>query len=244
MRLVNQDNMSARRGFVIALAIALLLALTAPSRSAVILTPERVAAALQRYAVEHGPWRPENIEVRILPFAPVSLPTGLASIRILRPTAGVTPGLHSFLIAAISAGKEQARFWVKADLRVIEEVVVSSNPLSSKEIFKPSDVRLERRDVSGLYARPFYRIDDVVGQQAVRTIPVNETLTQRSVERPAVMRRGSPVVLLYETGSLRIESPGISEEPGRTGEMIQVRNPTSGKLLRGLVLDGRVVRVN
>jgi flagella basal body P-ring formation protein FlgA len=236
--------MNARRVVVMPLAMALMLAIAAPSRSAVTLTPEKVAAALHRYAAEHGPWRPENIEVRILPFEPVTMPMGWTSIRVLRPTTGIKPGLHSFLIAAVSAGKEQARLWVKADLRVIEEVVVSSQPLASKEIVKPSDVRLERRDVSGLYVRPFYRIDEVVGQQASRTIPVNETLTQRSIEPPTVLRRGSAVVLLYETGSLRVESPGISEEPGRTGEMIQVKNPTSGKLLRGVVLDGRMVRVN
>ena len=121
---------------------------------------------------------------------------------------------------------------------------MSSQALVSQEIVKANDVRLERREISGLQARPFYRMDDVVGQQVARAIPVNETLTQKRLERPTVMRRGSAVVLVYETGSLRVETQGIAEENGRTGELIQVKNPASGKLLRGRVLDGRLVSVN
>ncbi|MGH7930806.1 MAG: flagellar basal body P-ring formation chaperone FlgA, partial [Candidatus Binatia bacterium] len=59
-----------------------------------------------------------------------------------------------------------------------------------------------------------------------------------------VTRRGSTVILVYETGALRVETPGTAEENGRAGELIQVKNPSSGKLLRGRVLDGRTVRLD
>jgi flagella basal body P-ring formation protein FlgA len=157
---------------------------------------------------------------------------------------GISPGQQNFLIAAESGGKEHARLWVKAEVRVFAEVVVSSQSLASQEIVKIGDVRLERREVSGLDGRPFYRIDDVVGQQVARSILVNETLTQKRLERPTVLRRGSAVTLLYETGTLRVETPGVAQENGRTGELIQVKNSSSGKLLSGRVLDGRMVRIN
>jgi flagella basal body P-ring formation protein FlgA len=236
-------NILDRPGIRIAIPI-LLIALTAPCKAAVTLTPETIRIALQRHAVENSPWRAENIEVRVLSFQPVSLHSGAAKLRVLRPVNGITPGQQSFLIAAESAGKEQARLWVKADLRIFEEVVVSSQPLVSNEIVTGKDVRLERRDVSTLNARPFYRLDDVVGQQVTRAISVNETLTQRNLNRPTLMRRGNAVMLVYETGGLRVEMPGTAEENGRAGELIQVKNPSSGKLLRGRVLDGRTVRID
>ncbi len=229
---------------IMLVVVTSVLALAAPTRGAGMLTPERIIAVLQRFAVEQGPWKAENVEVRVLPFQPVSLPSSASSLQILRPVNGIKPGLQSFLVAVVADGKEQARVWVKAEVRVFEEVVVSSQPLISNEVVKAKDVRLERRDISTLYARPYYRIDDVVGQQAARRIAVNETLTQQSLERQTVMRRGSAIVLVYETGSLRVETPGIAEENGKTGELIQVKNPVSGKLLRGMVLDGRMVRVN
>jgi flagella basal body P-ring formation protein FlgA len=243
MKRANYNKMITGSG-VLVFVFAMLLAIAAPVSGAVVLTLERVGTALQRHAVEHGPWKAENVEVRVLHFQPVSLPAGAVNLRVLRPVNGFSPGQQSFLVAAESGGKEHARLWVKADVRVFEEVVVSSQPLASQEIVKRNDVRLERRDTSGLQARRFYRIDEVVGQQVTRAIPVNETLTQKRLERPTVMRRGSAVVLVYETSGLRVETQGIAEENGRTGELIQVKNPASGKLLRGMVLDGRLVRIN
>ena len=243
MKRSNYNKMIARSG-VLVFVFAMLLVIAAPVSGAVMLTPERVGTALQRHAVDHGPWKAENVEVRVLHFQPVSLPAGAVNLRVLRPVNGFSPGQQSFLVAAESGGKEHARLWVKADVRVFEEVVVSSQPLASQEIVKGNDVRVERRETSGLQARPYYRIADVVGQQVTRAIPLNETLTQKRLERPTVMRRGSAVVLVYETSGLRVETQGIAEENGRTGELIQVKNPASGKLLRGMVLDGRLVRIN
>jgi flagella basal body P-ring formation protein FlgA len=225
-------------------AIALLLAIAAPSEGAIMLTPERIAIALRRYAVENSSWKVENVEVRIVSFQPVSVDLGPANLRVLRPVNGVSPGQQNFLIAVESAGKEQARLWVKAEVRVFEAVVVSSQPMVFNEIVTNADVRLERRDISGLPARPFYRVEDVVGQQVLRAIAVNEALTQRNLDRPTIMRRGSAVVLVYETGAVRVETPGTAEENGRAGELIQVKNPSSGRLLRGRVLNGRFVRVD
>jgi flagella basal body P-ring formation protein FlgA len=228
----------------IVMAFALLLTVAARSAASVTLTAERIAIALQRHAVANSPWKSANVEVRVLWFQPVSLHFGPATLRVLRPVSGIAPGQQSFLIAAESGGKEQARLWVKADVKVFEEVVVASQPMLLREMVTWKDVRLERRDISGLNARPFYRVDEVIGQQVSRSIPVNETLTQRHLNRPTVMSRGHTVMLVYETNSLRVETPGTAEENGRTGELIQVKNSSSGKLLRGRVLDGRSVRVD
>jgi flagella basal body P-ring formation protein FlgA len=207
------------------------------------LTAEMIRTVLQGYVVENSVWKVGDIEVRVLSSQSVSLELAGAKFRIIRPINGITPGLQNFLIAAESDGREQARFWVRADVRLFENVVVSSQALSTNEIVTDKEIRLERRDVSTLSARPFYRIDDVIGQQVARAISVNEPLTHRNLSRPTLMRRGSAVTLIYETGSLRIEAAAIAEENGRAGEIIQVKNPSSGRFLRATVLDGRSVRI-
>jgi flagella basal body P-ring formation protein FlgA len=208
------------------------------------LTREQIEAALRQHVISNGPWKPENVELRIASFQPVSVAAGSVNYRILKPAKGITPGLHSFLVAAEIAGREEARLWIKADIRIFEEVVVTSYPLAHHETVTADNVRVERRDISTLSGRPFARIADVEGQQAARAIEVNEILTQKTIDRATLVRRGSQVSLLYETGSLRVEAPGIAHEGGKIGDLIQVKNPASGKLLRGVVLDGRSVRVN
>jgi flagella basal body P-ring formation protein FlgA len=213
----------------------------APQQS---LSKEKVEAVLRQYVLQNAPWRPEDVEVRVIPFAAMALPNGPVSYRVANSTRGVTPGLHNFLVAADIGGKEAAKIWIKTEIKIFDEVVVSSYPLAHHEPVRAKDVRLERRDVSALSARPFTRIEDVAGQQAARAIEVNEILTQKSVDRPTVVRRGSPITLVYETGALRVETQGLAEEGGKLGDLIQVKNPTSGKLLRGVVLDGRTVRID
>lgn len=208
------------------------------------LTQEKMTTVVRQYVLANGPWKPKNIEVRVVPFQPVSLPSGTVSYRVLKPTKGITPGLQSLLVAADVNGQEAARLWIKAEIRVYDEVLITAYPLAHHERVSADKVRLEWRDISSVAARPFYRLGEVEGLEAARAIEVNEVLTQKSLERPTLMRRGSAIVLVYESGSLRVEAPGVAEEGGKAGDLIQVKNPSSGKLLRGLVLDGRTVKVN
>ena len=208
------------------------------------LTKERIEPVLRQYVLERAPWQPENVEIRLVPFQPVTVPFGPLGFRVLKPNQSLVPGLHSFLVAADVAGREEARVWVRTEIKVFDEVVVSSVPLAYHDIVGSKDVRLSRRDISLLSSRPFNQIKDVIGRQAVRSIEANEVLTQKSVERPTLMKRGSSITLVYESEGLRIETPGIAEEGGKAGDFIQVKNANSGKVLRGVVLDGRVVRVN
>jgi flagella basal body P-ring formation protein FlgA len=208
------------------------------------ITQERVEAALRRHTLQYGPWKTENVELRLLPFAATKIPAGPARYQVLQPTKLSNPGMHNFQLAIEIAGKEAARLWVKAEIRVFEHVVVAAAPLARQELIGAQDLRVERREMVGRGNRPFTRIEDVIGKQSTRAIEANEVLTPRAGDRPTLMKRGSAIRLVFETGSLRVETAGVAEEGGKIGDLIQVKNSASGKILRGVVLDGRQVRLN
>jgi len=208
------------------------------------ITRERVEAALRRHTLQYGPWKAENVELRVLPFPVLTIPPGPARFQVLQPSKFSNPGVHNFQLAAEIAGKEVARLWLKAEIRVFEQVVVAAAPLARQELIGAQDLRIERREMAGRGHRPFSRIEDVVGKQPTRAIDANEVLTASAVDRPTLMKRGSAIKLVFETASLRVETAGVAEEGGKIGELIQVKNASSGKILRGVVLDGRQVRLN
>jgi len=208
------------------------------------LSKERMEPVIRQYIFDRVPWKPENLEIRLVPFQPVIVPSGVLSFRVLKPAQGLTPGLHSFLVAADVAGKEEARVWVKTDIKVFDDVVITAVPLAYHEMIDDKDVRVARRDISSLSSKPFTQVDDVVGRQIVRSIEANEVLTQKLLEQPTLIKRGSSITLVYESGSLRVETAGTAEEGGKAGDFIQVKNSSSGKVLRGVVLNARSVRVN
>ena len=203
---------------------------------------EKIESFLRQYVIERAPWRPENLEFRVIAFPPVAVRSGQLGFRVLK--SGLAPGMNSFLVAIDVQKKEEARLWVKTDTRVYDQVVVSSFRLAPHALLEAKDLRTERRDISSLPGRSFSRVEDVVGQQASRVIDLNEILTDRSVAKPPIIRRGSTITLLYETGTVRVETPGTAEEAGKAGDFVQVKNINSGKVLRGLVIDPRVVKIN
>lgn len=203
---------------------------------------KRIETALRGYVIKNSPWAPEDVEVKVQPMT--TAPAGAANFRVVRPSKSITPGPISFLLIADASGRSPERLWVKAEIKLFDEVVVSAAPLARHEGIDPSAVRLMRRDISSLNSRPFKSIDEVIGQQTAHPVEANEILTQRNLDRPNLMRRGSPVTLVYETRALRVESPGYSVEGGKAGDIIQVKNANSGKVLRGVVLDERTVRIN
>jgi flagella basal body P-ring formation protein FlgA len=105
-------------------------------------------------------------------------------------------------------------------------------------------LRLERREITSRTAQFFTRLDDVVGKQSTRSIQSDDVITANAIERPTLLKRGSPITLVFDSGILRVETQGVAEEGGKMGDLIQVKNSTSGKMLRGVVLDERNVKVN
>jgi flagella basal body P-ring formation protein FlgA len=209
-----------------------------------LLTQETIEPLLRRYALQYGPWREETIELRVLPFQAVPVPAGKVNYRVLQPARVAGAGAQNFLIAAEIAGKEEARLWVKTEIRVFADVVVAVAPLGRHEIIAAKDIRVDRREIAGRTSRPITRLNDAVGKQLTRALDANEILSQNALDRPTAMKRGSTVTLVFESVGLRVESTGVADEGGKIGDLIQVKNSSSGKTLRGVVLDGRQVRVN
>ena len=216
----------------------------AEERAGQVVTQERVEQTLRQYILNRGLWKPDQIEVKALSFKPVPLRAGKLVLRVLKHGKAIGPGVHTFLLAADVAGKEESQIWVRTEIKLYDNVVVSARPLAHREVIAPSDVRLDWREIDPNAARPFTKIEEVVGKQVSRATHVNEVLTAAQAEAPQVVRHGSAIVLVYESATLRVETSGEALQAGKVGEMIRVKNPSSGKLLQGVVLDGKTVRVS
>lgn len=230
--------------WLLALLLGLALSVQADGSQSQPLDSGAVEAFLLRYVRQAEPRRLAHIELRVLPFQPVLLSAGVARLRMVQSARGVATGVQNYQIAADVGDKEEARFWVKAEMRVYDQVVVAARPLARQEMLSAKDLRLERREVPSRGGQPFTRLDDVIGKQSTRAIQGDDVITASAIDRPTLLKRGSPITLVFDSGSLRVETQGVAEEGGKIGDLIQVKNPASGKMLRAVVLDGRSVRVN
>ncbi|MBI3758043.1 MAG: hypothetical protein HY267_08710, partial [Deltaproteobacteria bacterium] len=130
------------------------------------LTPERVAKAVQQYILEHSAWRPDQVEIDLHSFSPLTMPEGQVEIVFLKQNRGVTPGRHRFLLGVQVNSREEARMWVDADVKVFTEVVVTSQPLAHYESLSLEKVRLERRDLGETPLQPLTSTEELEGKLA------------------------------------------------------------------------------
>ena len=207
------------------------------------LMADRLIPLVREHVSLNSPWRSENLEIRLVNYQPLELPAGPVKLRLLRRPNRIAPGYQNYLLAAEVAGREVSRTWIKAEVRVFDDVVVASTPVARNDFVNSNDVKLTRRELAASSRRPFTEIEEVIGKQARRTLEPNEILTTDKLQQPTLVRRNSPVVMVLETGLLRIDVPGVAQENGKAGELIKVKNPTSGKIIQGTVVDERTVKV-
>jgi flagella basal body P-ring formation protein FlgA len=208
------------------------------------LTAEAVGSLLRDYVVQQGMWQPDQIKVAVRSLPPITLPPGPVKLQILKPRAGITPGVQSFLLGAEGKERPGKTGWARADIQIFDNVMVSSRPLSYQESITSEAVHLERRNISTLFTRPFTKMEDLASHQATRAIPANVILTPTMVQMPQVVHPGHLVTLVYETGRLRVEAQGQALEAGKIGEVVRVKNLSSGEILQGQVMNSRMVMIS
>ena len=209
-----------------------------------VLSAARLATQLRQYVLQHSPWAASQVEVEVQAFTPLRLPPGPLHIRVLKPRSGITPGPRRFFVAVSVAQREIKRAWVQAEVHVFDNVVVTSRPLANHEPFSHDNVRIERRELSALTVRALTRLEDVLGKNAAYVLRMNAIVTAAMVKRPRVVRRGGGVTMFLETRGLRVAARGQALQPGSVGDVIRVKNASSGKIIEGQIIDAHTVRVN
>lgn len=81
----------------------------------------------------------------------------------------------------------------------------------------------------------------LVGKVARRTLLPGQPILPNAVGEPKIVANGAKVQLLFEEETLRIVAIGTALQSGGAGDMISVRNSTSGLMVSGTVqADGTV----
>lgn len=149
---------------------------------------------------------------------------------------------------------EKARFW-KAELAFTtkdnhaEKFNVSgtfdqlvSIPVLSKNMQR--DTVIKEEDISSMEIPAsqvrFDTITDtekLVGQALKRTISSSTPIKERDLQKAQIIQHGNIVNLVYNTPAISLKTVGVAMENGGQGDIIRVKNSSSGKIIQGIVQD-------
>ncbi|MEN0086801.1 MAG: flagellar basal body P-ring formation chaperone FlgA [Pseudomonadota bacterium] len=121
------------------------------------------------------------------------------------------------------------------------DTIVLADALSNGDLIKRADLtlrRLPRTTTIGAITDP----EKIIGQQARRSMVAGSVLRSQDLQAPTLVLRNREVLILLKRGGLALTARGKAMEDGALGDMIEVMNVRSQKILQGTVQrDGTVL---
>ena len=167
---------------------------------------------------------------RVIPACPVRVTIEALDSR--------SPQRMRFVAACPGEGGWRQEMLVRATITA--KVAVTSVPVTANTPLQAGDVELARRDVT-MVADSIATLPAVLGQSSRRSLRAGEVLRQGQLASPVLVKRGAPVNIVARQEQVQVSMDGVAMDPGAQGEVIRVRNATSGTVIRARVVEAGVV---
>ena len=223
--------------------------LEVPARIVVTRAAQRVSArdleaAVLRAITAQMPWHPRQTTVRDLRgIEPVSLPLGPIEYDVTFAANSDFLGPTAFTMLFRVEGRTVARLSGTAYIEVTQEVVTPARSIARNEVISAQDLRITQVPMTPRSQQVITRAEDVVGKRAKRSLQPNAAIRPTEIEDRPLVQKGETVLILIEAGGLKVTAMGQALEQGLRGETIRIKNITSERELRAVVLDAKTVRV-
>ena len=89
----------------------------------------------------------------------------------------------------------------------------------------------------------FAKVSDVVGRKVKKKLSVNQMVLSRHLEIEWDIRKGQKIIIQSTAGPVVVASSGISKGNAQVGELLQAQNQHSGKLVEGIVVSRKKIKV-
>jgi len=165
------------------------------------------------------------------------MPACAARVEI-EPAAGRSAQRMRFV--AVCPGSNGWRYEMLARGSITAQVAVTSVPVTANTPLQSGDVTLARRDVT-MVPDSIASLPGAIGLSSRRSLRAGEVLRQGQLAAPMLIKRGSAVNIVARKEQVEVSMAGEALDPGALGEVIRVRNATSGTVIRARGVDAGVV---
>lgn len=84
----------------------------------------------------------------------------------------------------------------------------------------------------------------LIGKTARRTLLAGQPILMDAIREPSAIKQGVSVLMKFEADGLSITGRGVPLRSAVVGEMVELRNPDTGAIVRGLVTEDGSVSVS
>ena len=172
----------------------------------------------------------------------VVLPDGMASIEVDMPGRINYAGMTSVIARFRVDGRICKTLSYTVRVRIYDVVLIAEHDLTYDKAINANDFRQDEVVIDGRtnYIKDFSLIRNLVPSHMIRA---GSPVTINMFRTAMVVAANQPVRLRIRYHGIEASAKGIAMNRGRVGEMIKVKNESSGKIITGRVVDEQTVEV-
>lgn len=168
---------------------------------------------------------------------------GAIDTRLRLAACGATPrqevdlsrGAGRYNVKLSCAAPAPWSIYVPVEVRVFRDTVVVNRAMSRGDLIGPNDVRLEERNVLAPGAAGLASLDEAIGLELRRALPMNAMVGNSAVVAPLLVRRGDRLQVSAHAGGITVGATAEALRDGRRGDRIPARNIQSKRMLEVVV---------
>lgn len=130
---------------------------------------------------------------------------------------------------------------VSTDTQVFLPVVISTGVINRGENISAKQLKLQATEITRNNRGFYHRIEEVSGMSAKRRIRPNQMLSPDLIDQPQAVKRGEKVQIIATKDGIKAAMAGEALEKGAVGDVIRVKNISSGKTIEAKVVEAGVV---
>jgi len=212
-------------------------------RESVQISQEQIENIFRKFIADNSPWKPQDTVVQRIRA------TGLPVIPAGHMTYEVTPATKERFMGNVTIsvdfyvnGEKARTLGVTGRVDVFGNVYYATRPLKQNEIITAADLELQRVNVTEAPDKFAMRPDQVENRRVLHNIGVRQALELKDVDKPLVLKRGDPVMIVYDQPGVQVTAKGQVGADGGIGDTLAVINIASKKTIFCRVVDSQTVR--
>lgn len=151
--------------------------------------------------------------------------------------------LGNFTVKAVCQ-KPRWSIHVKANVHIELPIIKSARTIDREQIIQANDLTINLVNLKHIRGRYFTEIHAITGKMASRRISPAQIIRSNMIEQPQIIKKHDTVVIEAGHSGVTVTMTGQALESGAINESIQIKNNSSGKVVKAKILgSGRVTTV-
>lgn len=221
-------------GFVIALSFLFVSseALSGPA--------DIIKAEITDRLMASSPWEDGSVEIEEIRISGLDESVQFTSVEVTIPRGIRNAGKVSVLVTLFKDSREVKTLWATARIKAYKDAVVALRPLKMNTGIGAQDIKVVRVDVTEMQDA-ISSVEEAAGMIVKRPISAGAVIRKDSLKQQLAVRRGDKVVLLIESGAIRIKSAAIASAEGVVGALIPARTQGGKEVMARVTGPGAAV---